>query len=178
LTPDAYALLARESAGVPRRLNALVSRVLLLGAIDKLDIIDSRVIEAVIADAGADARPAVRETEPEISAPTYEEPVAVSEPEPDRRDHIAPPETVHVDMTDLQAIRTEVNAYSAALSGKAAEPVADTELAAQLRAFEQRLTAVEQRAEEQDEVLRRVLAKLIEWAERDDRNGPFAHRAA
>jgi len=178
LTPDAYALLARESAGVPRRLNALVSRVLLLGAIDKLDIIDSRVIEAVIADAGADARPAVRETEPEISAPTYEEPVAVSEPEPDRRDHIAPPAAVHDDMTDLQAIRTEVNAYSAALSGKAAEPVADTELAAQLRAFEQRLTAVEQRAEEQDEVLRRVLAKLIEWAERDDRNGPFAHRAA
>jgi general secretion pathway protein A len=154
-TPDGYALLARESAGLPRRLNALVSRVLLLGAIDKLDIIDRRVIEAVIADAGTD-------TQSFDPAPS-DMPSA-----PDMRE----------DMSDLQAIRSEVDACSAILSRSAAEASDHGDLSARLLAFEQRLAVAELRLQEQDEVLRRILAKLIEWAERDNRSGPFASRAA
>jgi len=49
-TDDAYATLHQASGGIPRRLNALASRVLLLGAIDRLAVIDAAVVDAVIAD--------------------------------------------------------------------------------------------------------------------------------
>lgn len=162
--PDAYALLARESGGVPRRLNALVSRVLLLGAIDHIDLIDSRVVEAVIADTGAEsglsdtASPAGTEAEVRAQAPA-------PSPEAD-------------DLGELHSIRAEVDALNAALSTHSPAASVDHGMAQRLTALEERLAAVEQRSTEQDEVLRRVLAKLIEWAERDERHGPFAHRAA
>lgn len=162
--PDAYALLARESGGVPRRLNALVSRVLLLGAIDHVDLIDSRVVEAVIADTGAEtgashtASPAGTEAEVRAKA-------------------LAPsPEAS--DLSELHSIRAEVDTLNAALAAPASAASTDREITGRLAALEDRLAAVEQRSTEQDEVLRRVLAKLIEWAERDERHGPFAHRAA
>jgi hypothetical protein len=47
-----------------------------------------------------------------------------------------------------------------------------------LESIVQRLARAEARIEEQDEVLRRVLARLIEWAERDDGQGPLPNRAA
>ncbi|MCE7797383.1 XrtA-associated ATPase [Sphingobium sufflavum] len=221
-TPDAYQMLAAASAGVPRRLNALVSRVLLLGAIDRLDIIDRRVIEAVLADSGSmEAEPvavpafesvavAVAVSEPVVAVEPVvrdvEAPVAVveteqdSEPERDvaseavaaldtpvedeelvldvstvRDEPVA--ETISAD--ELHAIRAEVRALNAALADVQAGVQAGGALVpARIELIEARLAAVEQRAQEQDEVLRRILAKLIEWAERDERNGPFAHRAA
>ncbi|WP_298399410.1 XrtA/PEP-CTERM system-associated ATPase [Sphingobium sp.] len=53
-TPDAFAALYGATGGVPRRLNALVSRVLLLGAIEQLHAIDGEVVGAVVADMGLD----------------------------------------------------------------------------------------------------------------------------
>lgn len=178
-TPDAYAMLASESGGVPRRLNALVSRVLLLGAIDRLDIIDRRVVEAVVADNGAESAIGGGAQGPEeLSAPVpgSSEPIFPSA-------EVQPPasrenDTRHADLSELHSIRREIDALSAALSSVRAQPGPDAALTVRLDAFERRLSAVEQRADEQEEVLRRVLAKLIEWAERDERNGPFSHRAA
>lgn len=51
---DAYAALYAATGGVPRRLNALVSRVLLMGAIEQLEAIDADVVQAVVADMGLD----------------------------------------------------------------------------------------------------------------------------
>ena len=53
-TPAAYGALYQATGGVPRRLNALVSRVLLLGAIEQLAVIDADVVGAVVADMGLD----------------------------------------------------------------------------------------------------------------------------
>lgn len=53
-TQDAFAALYAATNGVPRRLNALVSRVLLLGAIEALPVIDAEVVAAVVADMGLD----------------------------------------------------------------------------------------------------------------------------
>ncbi|HEX7822756.1 MAG TPA: XrtA/PEP-CTERM system-associated ATPase [Sphingobium sp.] len=195
-TPDAYQMLAAASAGVPRRLNALVSRVLLLGAIDRLDIIDRRVIEAVLADSSSMEGEAAPAAEPLPAAlvaadvaPLFSPPVTRHadsvEQEPEVVDvsqlwvkaaeHGEHDATPALSSRELDAIRTEVSALNAALAemqaGGAAAP-------ARFDRIEARLAAIEQRAQEQDEVLRRILAKLIEWAERDERHGPFAHRAA
>ncbi len=149
-TPGAYALLARSSGGLPRRLNALVSRVLLLGAIDHLEIIDERLVETVIAAPGSEGP----------SVPSKVNPVGVQGSLSDR-------ETV----TDsLQALTEDVRAVDSANGAREMAPV--------LESIVQRLARAEARIEEQDEVLRRVLARLIEWAERDDGQGPLPNRAA
>src|SRR3546814_1535631 len=57
--------------GGPRRINALASRVMLLGAIDKLNTIDGDVVEAVIADMAHDEEEASR---PATTAPSSREP--------------------------------------------------------------------------------------------------------
>lgn len=80
------------------------------------------------------------------------------------------------EMAGLRSLQDEVRALGAMLAGaQAARPTPQAQEIAELRA---RMARVEARLEEQDEVLRRILAKLLEWVERDERNGPFASRVA
>lgn len=55
-TADAVEAIYRHSAGVPRRLNTLCSRVLLYGALEEIHTIDANTIEAVVADMASDTR--------------------------------------------------------------------------------------------------------------------------
>lgn len=80
-TPDAYAALYAGSDGVPRRLNQLAGRVLLYGAIEQLDTIDGRAVEAVIADIASDT-PGVP-IRPQEHAPVARA-MADAPPEPNR----------------------------------------------------------------------------------------------
>jgi putative secretion ATPase (PEP-CTERM system associated) len=90
-TPAAFSALYAATGGVPRRLNALVSRVLLLGAIEQLHLIDEDVVGAVVADMGLDVDVAPEpvaastlDTVEEWDAPEEdvieEEPVSVADP--------------------------------------------------------------------------------------------------
>lgn len=54
-TPQAFEALYAATGGVPRRLNALVSRVLLLGAIDQLREIDADAVHVTVHDMGLDS---------------------------------------------------------------------------------------------------------------------------
>ena len=89
-TPEAFAAIYAATAGVPRRVNALASRVLLMGAIDQLDEIDADVVAAVAADMGvdSDARPApvahsaLDEAEEPVGFAAEAEPKAEAVPEP------------------------------------------------------------------------------------------------
>jgi general secretion pathway protein A len=212
-TPDAYDLLALASAGVPRRLNALVSRVLLLGAIDQLDIIDERVVEAVVADLGIDLSngqnkvasavldevtdEAVATGAPPAPAPVPElavapatfvpepvafasapsafvpEPVAAFEPVSAPAPTLAPaPSMAPVSVPQPAAEVATPPVAPAAPSAPSVDPSV-------IPALEARIAQLETQSREQDEVLRRVLAKLIEWVERDaSAVGPFPNRAA
>ncbi len=51
---DAYAALHCASGGIPRRLNGLVERVLLLGSIENLDHFDAHIVHNVVEDHAAD----------------------------------------------------------------------------------------------------------------------------
>ncbi|MBY8821288.1 XrtA/PEP-CTERM system-associated ATPase [Sphingomonas colocasiae] len=53
-TPQAYAEMYRHSEGVPRRLNALASRVMLYGAVEQLGTIEADDVATVIADMEGD----------------------------------------------------------------------------------------------------------------------------
>ena len=185
-TPQAYALLAQASGCVPRRLNALVSRVLLLGAIDQLDIIDERVVEAVVADMGIDQLDAgVEEEAATAPSPAPVAPPAFADVTPAPQAEPAPPPEDAAQVEALQAIKAEVQSLNAAIAHGARNEPEPLDLGAvgqrdesYVAALEERLARAEQRLDEQDEVLRRILAKLIEWVERDARNGPFTSRVA
>ncbi len=58
-TADAVEAIYNHSAGVPRRLNTLCSRVLLYGSLEELHTIDGEVVSSVIADMTSDTRPVV-----------------------------------------------------------------------------------------------------------------------
>jgi hypothetical protein len=77
-TADAFDALYRGSDGVPRRLNQLAGRVMLHGAIEQLDTIDARVVEAVLADSVSDTPAA------DGAGPLRAVPAAAAEPLPIR----------------------------------------------------------------------------------------------
>lgn len=54
LTADAYAAVHRYSGGLPRKINTLMTRALMLASLDSAETIDGAKIEAVIADLNAD----------------------------------------------------------------------------------------------------------------------------
>ena len=87
---DAFAAIHRETGGIPRRINQLMGRILLYGAVEKLERIDGAAVEAVAADVAADrAQPSEERVLPLRVAPRAEpvrevEPVRDVAPEPVR----------------------------------------------------------------------------------------------
>ncbi|MET0372190.1 MAG: XrtA/PEP-CTERM system-associated ATPase [Sphingobium sp.] len=182
-TQAAFDAIYDATAGVPRRVNALTSRVLLMGAIDRLATIDSPIVDAVVADIGVDA-----DARPEPAAPSkldaVEEaaPVEMASIEPEIEPEPEPVQQAAPIMADLmQPVREETDklfAQFAALrdeiesvrAEKAAAPAVDHGLLdGRLALLEERLAGVEARAKEQDAALRRVLTLLVEWVEREER---------
>ncbi|MDP3551672.1 MAG: XrtA-associated ATPase [Novosphingobium sp.] len=75
-----YADLAKASGGVPRRVNQIINRLLLMGAVEKRDHIDAALLQAVLNDLTGDggfgsAKPAVTPV-PAAEAPVVEMPEA------------------------------------------------------------------------------------------------------
>ncbi|MGH8336477.1 MAG: hypothetical protein ACRETL_06610, partial [Gammaproteobacteria bacterium] len=50
ITGDAFTALYAETGGVPRKLNTLMNRLMLMGAVEQLDVLDGRLVGAVIVD--------------------------------------------------------------------------------------------------------------------------------
>ena len=156
-TDDAYAALYRGSEGVPRRLNQLAGRVMLFGAIEQIDRIDARVVDAVVADINADTPTMpVAELRPALDPQPAAEPVAEAPVAP-----VEEPVPLPMSPATVVPIMPE----------PVAEPVAEPVLADPPEpapdALAARIAALEERVEEQEFALRRVLTLLIDWVESD-----------
>ena len=142
---DVFSVLHRASGGVPRRLNQLMSRVLLHAAVTDNDTIDARLVRAVVDDERRDLPPAGaapmsgRGAEP-MASPPRAAPTLAAVPT------AAEPEVV-----------AQVEAADPA---EAVDP-----------ALAERLASLEARLQEQDAALRRVLTLLVDWVERDADGG-------
>lgn len=82
-SPDAFELLFDHSDGVPRRLNVLVSRVLLFGAVEQLARITGAHVRSVVAEMSADggfAQPAEAAPTPLVVPPPFVLPEPVAKP--------------------------------------------------------------------------------------------------
>jgi general secretion pathway protein A len=177
-SPDAFEEIYDYSEGVPRKLNVLVSRLLLYGAVEQMTRITAQNVRSVVAEIEADrgidastlaplpvdevvaaAASAVAPTPAPFAAPTPANETAAEWPQrvADDRPPFAAPSPADAEPLEL--------AVDKAPAGPAIDPE-------QLAALEAQVASLEQRLVEQDAALRRVLDLLIEWVERDPENAP------
>lgn len=155
VTADAFAALYAETGGVPRKLNTLMNRVMLMGAVEQVDVLDGGLVGAVIADMAG--KPF------EYEAPMSARASYVEEIE----------ETGLVVEREAEIVAEEVHEEVAPIS---VAPIPEVEPApatvlptnnAEVEALAARITALEQRVGEQEAVLRRVLAMMIDWMDKE-----------
>ncbi|MDK2761288.1 MAG: XrtA-associated ATPase [Sphingopyxis sp.] len=171
-SPDAFEEIFDYSEGVPRKLNVLVSRLLLYGAVEQMNRITAQNVRSVVAEIEADrgidaatlaplpveevvaaAAIAVAPTSaPTTPAPTTEAPIEWPRAEPSAADGPAP--------------------FAAPATPAPDAPVPPAVDPEHMIALEKQIASLEERLVEQDAALRRVLDLLIEWVERDPENAP------
>lgn len=165
-TADAYRALYEATDGVPRRLNTLMARVLLFGAVDELETIDAATVDAVLVDlAGEESVEAAPTDEvspmPEQVVETEEE--FDDDPVVERPDDYASLASQSVYETP-EPVAEE--AFDAPFDDK---PPTEFEPAfADVTDSSDRLAAIEARLYEQDVALRRVLTLLVDWVEEEE----------
>ncbi|MCW5646028.1 MAG: XrtA-associated ATPase [Sphingopyxis sp.] len=176
-SPDAFEEIFDYSEGVPRKLNVLVSRLLLYGAVEQMTRITAQNVRSVVAeieaDRGIDASTLAPLPVDEVVAaaanavaPT---PAPFAAPTPANETAAEWPQRVADDRPPFAAPPAEADALELTVDAKPAEPAIDPE---QLAALEAQVASLEERLVEQDAALRRVLDLLIEWVERDPENAP------
>lgn len=164
VTADAYTALYAETGGVPRKLNTLMNRVMLMGAVEQVDVLDGGLVEAVIADMAG--KPFEYEAPMSARAPHMTSPLAVEEVAV--ADMVEEAEAAAAEITAEEAEALVVEQPFAAVvdpeppvSPEVTTPNADIDLLAL------RIAALEQRVSEQDAALRRVLAMMIDWMDKE-----------
>lgn len=156
------------TGGIPRRVNQVMNRLLLLGAIEEQDKIGPAMLDAVIAEMSADqAQGASAEAKTSASAPETQD-VSVAPFEPVQGDAIdsVPASEVAALLAERDARTAELEAAIGDLQAAGAapsDPLSGTE--AELNAA---LERIEARLEEQERSFRHVLTMLIEWLEDDN----------
>ena len=164
-SPDAFEEIFDYSEGVPRKLNVLVSRLLLYGAVEQMNRITAQNVRSVVAEIEAD-----RGIDAATLAPLPVEEVvaaAATIAAPTPAPFAAP--TANETTSEWPRRAAEPAAEAVAPVAAPAAPAVDPE---HLAALEQQVASLEARLVEQDEALRRVLDLLIEWVERDPENAP------
>jgi len=159
-SPEAFELIFDYSGGVPRKLNVLVSRLLLFGAVEELNRISGHHVRSVIAEIEADR--GIDETT--LAPAPVEEVVELAAA-------MAP---VAAPATPTEWPPAAPDAAPFAAPAPADPRAVDPE---QLAALHEQIARLEARICEQDDALRRVLDLLIEWVERDPENAPNPARS-
>jgi putative secretion ATPase (PEP-CTERM system associated) len=180
--------LYEATGGIPRRVNQIMNRVLLLGAIEERDEIAVSMLEAVLDEMqddhlrGSIERSAEVSSEPSIeegdevldlgtisSASTVDlevsaEPLA---PEAEAEIESVPATEVAAMMAERDARAAELEAAIGELQAAGAEPELKMPSAQADEDVTEALGRIEARLEEQERSFRHVLTMLIEWLEED-----------
>lgn len=192
-----YDELWRASAGIPRRINGIVNRLLLHGAVEERHVLDGEDVRAVVEDMGL-SREELSEpvssfiAAPDVAASPVEASVAVPAPAPVTApapvaaapvEAEAPAAQPGFSVSDFRAPRAADYA-AAPVPAPAPAPVPEmapvasvaeegkkqkiAALTEQSEQLKQQVTALEKRCDEQDAAIRRILGLLIDWVEQSD----------
>ncbi|MBX9883958.1 MAG: AAA family ATPase [Novosphingobium sp.] len=168
-----FADLAKATGCLPRRINQVVGRLMLMGALEQKAHIDSSMLAEVIADLERDGTLADPEAEapapaplitPEVAAPQAGLPAAavaglagLQKAVCGHSEQIVELQKAVLELADMPAPPAAVPATEARLDL----------VEAALGALQQRMVALEARGAEQEQAIRPVLTMLIEWREND-----------
>lgn len=172
LTEDAYTAIFDETGGVPRKINALMNRTLLMGAVEQLERLDGALVQAVVADMAGKpfAYEAPLSAHGEVSAPLPVAPVDAALPAeaveaPEVQATVAEAQSVVDDVLDLPS--ASVIPLAAPIPS---DPLQSASEAAAMNALHARVERLEAQLARQDADIRRVLALVTEWVERDNQS--------
>ncbi len=160
--------LYRHTGGIPRRVNQVMNRLLLLGAIEERDMLTLAMFGDVIAEMAADQNRGARGGSDLRAAPVPAPAAAAPTPQGN-----LPATEVAALLAERDARTAELEAAISALQAAGtAHPSANETLSPEEAALaEGRLAAalerIEARLEEQEQSFRHVLTMLIEWLEED-----------
>ena len=200
ITSNVFRLLFAETDGVPRKINTLMSRVLLMGSIEQAELIDQAMVGRVLADLnGEDVEiDAPLASAEEVKSPLWEKPKKAhsadfdqspEDAEPEYRQEYEPaPEPGYNPVQEHEvpvasfptSERTEQSSHEREQMQSEAEPQVaefalpqapvDDAFARRIELVSQRLSLMEKRMDGQEENLHRVLTMLVEWVENDVRS--------
>lgn len=181
-SPGLLVELYRVTGGVPRRINQVVNRLLMLGAAQKATLIDEAMLALVMAEMTGQSMPAVEVSEPEVETSVDTEAGEGQSKSALQAEMTRRLAEQAAQIAELQQAVIELaNGHETApeqdhLAGVAADLAASqtAELAAdraankaEFAALQERIAAIEARLAEQDRTLRHTLTMLIEWIEKD-----------
>jgi putative secretion ATPase (PEP-CTERM system associated) len=144
------------TGGVPRRINQIVNRLMMLGAVDKRSRLDGAMLQQVVNELVRDnlpSRPVARAecapmpAQPRLSAQAHHS-IACEEPET---------------LTERDALISELQQAVIELADRV-ERASGSETVI----LQDRITALESQLAEQDRCIRHVLTMLIEWIEAEN----------
>lgn len=183
-----FAELYAASGGVPRRINQICNRLMLMGSVEQRSRIDGAMLSTVLDELATDGTLPLSRPAREQAAPAPAQVSADSAPAAQMAVAAVPaPPVDAVTVARLEAALAERDAQieelqqavielakdrDAAVHAPAADPAVAADPAA-LAALEQKMAALENQMLEQERTIRHTLTMLIEWIEADD-----AQRAA
>jgi putative secretion ATPase (PEP-CTERM system associated) len=177
--PAIFAELHEATGGIPRRINQVVSRLLLLGAVEQREHIDTAMLAQVLGEFSDDGtiaivsqqavEPApVSEPNPESEAPAF-----ARQPEPAREAMVAAA-AIEAAIAERDAQIQElqqavIELANAAEEREEAQRIGQRTQHAELSAaVSEQISALEARLSEQDRTIRHALTMIIEWIESGD----------
>jgi putative secretion ATPase (PEP-CTERM system associated) len=186
---EVFAGIHQASGGIPRRINLIANRLMLLGAIEHKEQIDVAMLREVLAEMAADAGPQeevlapspAREPEPlqqfmrpetaqpdqpQQFAPPATEPAA-QQPAPPHPSPGLDPELVESLLAERDCRIAELEQAVVELSNAQHEDKLAT-INPELAALQERVAQLEAQLIEQERTMRQTLTMLIEWIEGED----------
>lgn len=166
-SPDAFPMLFAETSGVPRKLNTIMNRVMLMGAVEQVNFIDAAIVCAVVVDMAG--TPFAYDAQLSTGIVEIDEPQKALGGEETPKEDI--PEDIIVahieeqsevpDSVPVQVDEADTNLLTAPEASLTQDiPASEMDLG-------RRLAALEQRVADQDDALRRVLATMIDWMDKE-----------
>lgn len=172
--PKIFPAIHEASGGIPRRVNQIATRLLLMGAVEQRSQIDCAMLTDVIDEMARDARSEAAEEDkrafanPAADLSRASAPPPTPTPTPRRADRDTQPSNQQTSSasapaaptgTDMDELRTAIATLSRAIEGS---PRGDGDLAT-------RVATLEARLEDQEQSVRYLLQLLIEWLDKEGR---------
>lgn len=159
--------LYRQTDGIPRRVNQVMNRLLLLGAIEEHGELSLAMLDEVMAEMSADQTRGAQSGSSDARSAPVSAPAQIASGSLPATEVAALLATRDARTAELEAAISELQAAGASQREVGAEALSPEEARIAEARFAEALARIEARLEEHEQSFRHVLTMLIEWLEED-----------